>query len=121
MRVWHSPWSWLKLMVAAELVAGKTRIGMFTREILRNPFQVGRAAMEGLSAGWRAARHPAAQNCSELETHLELEHPGRVDIGQRRQRVGHAGGGRDDLPERRVHGRRVPVGRLRAAQHVAMV
>src|SRR5437762_1049187 len=32
-------------MVAAESVAGNTRIGMFTRLILRKPFQVGRAAM----------------------------------------------------------------------------
>src|SRR5262249_40144762 len=53
MRVWHSPWSWLKLIVAAESVAGNTRTGMFTSEILRKPFQVGRAAMDGLSTGWR--------------------------------------------------------------------
>ena len=45
MRVWHSACSWLKLMVAAESVAGNTRIGMFTRLIFRKPFQVGRAAM----------------------------------------------------------------------------
>src|SRR4051794_12620119 len=45
MRVWHSAWSWLKLIVAAESVAGKTRTGMFTRLILRNPFHVGRAAI----------------------------------------------------------------------------
>jgi hypothetical protein len=32
-------------MVAAESVAGNTRTGMFTREILRKPFQVGRAAI----------------------------------------------------------------------------
>src|SRR5881392_3009149 len=63
MRVWHSPWSWLKLIVAAESVAGNTRTGMLTREILRKPFQVGRAAIGGLSddrrrkarggGGWR--------------------------------------------------------------------
>src|SRR6187401_2529583 len=53
MRVWHSAWSWLKLMVAAESVAGNTRTGMFTRLILRKPFQVGLAAMRPLSAGWR--------------------------------------------------------------------
>jgi hypothetical protein len=35
-------------MVAAESVAGKTRIGMFTRLILRNPFQVGLADIENL-------------------------------------------------------------------------
>src|SRR6476646_8256377 len=52
-RVWHSAWSWLKLMVAAESVAGNTRTGMFTRLILRKPFQVGLAAMGALSAGWR--------------------------------------------------------------------
>ena len=45
MRVWHSACSWLKLIVAAESVAGNTRTGMFTRLILRKPFQVGRAAM----------------------------------------------------------------------------
>src|SRR3982074_2764203 len=55
MRVWHSAWSWLKLMVAAESVAGNTRTGMFTRLILRKPFQVGRAAMGPLCAGWRCA------------------------------------------------------------------
>src|SRR6187431_148017 len=56
MRVWHSAWSWLKLIVAAESVAGNTRTGMLTRLILRKPFQVGLAAMGGLSAGW----HPGA-------------------------------------------------------------
>src|SRR5262249_17113306 len=50
MRVWHSPWSWLKLIVAAESVAGNTRTGTLTRLILRKPFQVGLAAMGGLSA-----------------------------------------------------------------------
>src|ERR671911_529302 len=45
MRVWHSAWSWLKLIVAAESVAGNTRTGMLTRLILRKPFQVGRAAI----------------------------------------------------------------------------
>src|SRR5687768_9460615 len=35
-------------MVAAESVAGKTRTGMFTRLIFRNPFHVGRAAIRGL-------------------------------------------------------------------------
>src|SRR5690348_9095269 len=49
MRVWHSAWSWLKLMVAAESVAGNTLTGMFTRLIFMKPFQVGRAAMEELS------------------------------------------------------------------------
>src|SRR3954468_617118 len=80
MRVWHSPWSWLKLRVAAESVAGNTRIGMFTSEIFRNPFQVGRAAMEGLSTGWGRPRHPVAHFCSELEPRLELEHARRVDV-----------------------------------------
>jgi hypothetical protein len=35
----------LKLIVAAESVAGNTRTGMFTSEILRNPFHVGLAAI----------------------------------------------------------------------------
>src|SRR5688572_9849205 len=45
MRERHSRCSWLKLMVAAASVAGNTRIGMFTRLILRYPFHVGRAAI----------------------------------------------------------------------------
>src|SRR4029453_12109510 len=45
MRVWHSAWSWLKLIVAAESVAGNTRTGMLTRLIFMNPFPVGLAAM----------------------------------------------------------------------------
>src|SRR5438034_6470903 len=45
MRVWHSPWSWLKEIVPLDSVAGNTLIGMFTRLIFRKPFQVGRAAM----------------------------------------------------------------------------
>src|SRR3982751_259298 len=45
MRVWHSPWSWLKLIVAAESVAGNTRTGMLTRLIFMNPFHVGLAAI----------------------------------------------------------------------------
>jgi hypothetical protein len=36
----------LKLMVAAESVAGKTRTGMLTRLIFMNPFHVGLAAMQ---------------------------------------------------------------------------
>src|SRR6476661_10028432 len=48
MRVWHSPWSWLKLIVAAESVAGKTRTGMLTRLIFMNPFHVGLAAIQSL-------------------------------------------------------------------------
>src|SRR5687767_15974491 len=55
MRVWHSACSWLKLIVAAESVAGNTRTGMFTRLIFRNPFQVGRAAIEYLFVPARAA------------------------------------------------------------------
>src|ERR1051326_5084224 len=49
MRVRHSPWSWLKLSVAAVSVAGNTLIGMLTRLILRYPFHVGRAGMLGFS------------------------------------------------------------------------
>src|SRR5437763_6960549 len=45
MRVWHSPWSWLNEIVALDSVAGNTLIGMFTRLILRKPFQVARAAI----------------------------------------------------------------------------
>src|SRR4030095_15653869 len=48
MRVWHSPWSWLKEIVPADSVAGNTLIGMFTRLIFRNPFQVARAAIVAL-------------------------------------------------------------------------
>src|SRR5260370_28079584 len=51
MRIWQSAWSWLKLIFAAESVAGNTRTGMLTRLILRKPFQVGRAAMGSLSDG----------------------------------------------------------------------
>src|SRR5436190_4445888 len=144
MRVWHSAWSWLKLIVAAESVAGNTRTGMFTRLILRKPFQVGLAAMGELSAGWRSratrftelhggppssASAPSElrrdyggqfQIRSELEADLELKHPGWIDIRQRRERVGRGAGG-DDLAERRVHGRDVPVGRLGAAQDVPVV
>src|SRR4029079_13464504 len=49
MRVWHSPWSWLKLRVAPASVAGNTLIGMLTRLIFRYPFQVGRAAIGSYS------------------------------------------------------------------------
>src|SRR3954469_7305529 len=139
MRVWHSPWSWLKLIVAAESVAGNTRIGMFTSEILRNPFQVGRAAMEGLSTGWRGratrlhriARRPPSPACgglwrgqfqirSELIADLKLKHARRGDVGRRRPRVGR-GARRDHLAERRVHRRGVAIRRLGAAEDVAVV
>src|SRR5918996_6267274 len=45
MRVWHSAWSWLKEILAADSVAGNTLTGMLTRLTLRNPFHVGRAAI----------------------------------------------------------------------------
>src|SRR5215467_2487713 len=103
MRVWHSPWSWLKLIVAAESVAGNTRTGTLTRLILRKPFQVGLAAMGGLSAisaggvsagaraevgGWEVeagnAQPPVPDlqpaRALELVADLELEHPRRVDV-----------------------------------------
>src|SRR5262249_36877703 len=48
MRVWHSPWSWLKLIVAAESVAGNTRTGTLTRLILERPFEVALGARGGL-------------------------------------------------------------------------
>src|SRR5687768_17793786 len=46
----HSRCSWLKLTVAAASVAGNTRMGMFTRLILRYPFHVGRAAISTSSS-----------------------------------------------------------------------
>src|SRR4029453_15329838 len=45
MRVWHSPWSWLNEIDPLDSVAGNTLMGMFTRLILRKPFQVARGAM----------------------------------------------------------------------------
>src|SRR5436309_6569176 len=45
MRVWHSPWSWLKEIVPLDSVAGNTLMGMFTRLIFRKPFQVAREAI----------------------------------------------------------------------------
>src|ERR1041384_5555335 len=67
MRVWHSAWSWLKLIVAAESVAGNTRIGMFTRLILRKPFQVGRAAIESPPLGnYRSNGDQKRMGCSDL-------------------------------------------------------
>src|SRR4051812_16678812 len=45
MRVWHSPWSWLKEIDPLDSVAGNTLIGMFTRLIFRKPFHVARAAI----------------------------------------------------------------------------
>src|SRR5262249_30466665 len=62
MRVWHSRWSWLKLIVAAESVAGNTRTGILTRDILRKPFQVGRAAIPGIIVLLALPRQWAAQN-----------------------------------------------------------
>jgi hypothetical protein len=47
MRVWHSAWSWLNDSVAADSVAGNTRIGMFTRLTFRKPFHVERTAIGG--------------------------------------------------------------------------
>src|ERR671911_233270 len=48
MRDWHSAWSWLKEMVAADSVAGNTFTGMLTRLTLRKPFHVARAAIREL-------------------------------------------------------------------------
>src|SRR5262245_21559905 len=45
MRVWHSPWSWLKEIASADSVAGNTFTGMLTRLTLRKPFQVGRGGI----------------------------------------------------------------------------
>src|SRR4029079_9755842 len=148
MRVWHSPWSWLKLMVAAESVAGKTRTGMFTRLILRKPFQVGRAAMGGLSAISAGRVEPASlevggrrsepspppasslqpptsslqppTSALKLIAHLELEHPRRVDVREAGKRVGRRAD-RHDLAERRVHHRRIAIRRLGAAEDVPVV
>jgi hypothetical protein len=44
---------------------------MFTSEILRNPFQVGLAAMERIIGG----------SALKLKPHLKLDHPRRVDVG----------------------------------------
>src|SRR5215204_3243358 len=131
MRVWHSRWSWLKLIVAAESVAGNTRIGMFTSEILRKPFQVGRAAMLRLSTNWRVEvrgwwletvifptsnLQPPPSNLqppvSKEEAGLELKHARRVDVRERRQSV-RGGAGGDDLAERRVHGAGIPIDDVR--------
>ena len=38
MRVWHSAWSWLKLMVAAESVAGKDPHRDVDQADLQEPF-----------------------------------------------------------------------------------
>src|SRR6266581_9505368 len=48
MRVWHAAWSWLKEIVSADSVAGKTLTGILTRLTLRNPFQVGRGGIRGI-------------------------------------------------------------------------
>src|SRR5262245_56812051 len=50
MRVWHSPWSWLKEIDPLDSVAGNTLIRMFTRLIFRKPFQVARAATISLQS-----------------------------------------------------------------------
>src|SRR5687768_628478 len=57
MRDWHSAWSWLKEMVAADSVAGNTFTGMLTRLTLRKPFHVARAAIRELyrqTGFWRS-------------------------------------------------------------------
>src|SRR6266542_3732544 len=139
MRVWHSAWSWLKLIVAAESVAGNTRTGMFTRLILRKPFQVGLAAMGTLSVPrpsvpspkslvpgpWTNGRRTSDQgtrDCpiSEQISDLKLDHPRWIDVRQRRERIGRRARC-DDLAEGRVHRPGVPVGRLGAAEDVSVV
>src|SRR5437762_1262704 len=122
MRVWHSPWSWLKLMVAAESVAGNTRTGMFTSEILRKPFQVGRAAMGRLSTdrgqgargrgrGRSGARPGSSPLHSKEITDLHLEHARRVDDAEPGQGV-RGGAGGHQLAEGRAGRGGVAVDRL---------
>ena len=57
---------------------------------------------------------------SEHEAHLELEHPRRIDVGERRDRVGGGAHG-DELTERRVRRAGVAVDRLPAAEVVAVI
>ena len=58
-------------------------------------------------------RHPVEQVRLEHVPHLELEHARRIDVRQRRQRVGRGAGG-DQLSERRIRRSGVTVDRLRA-------
>src|SRR4029450_10931378 len=87
MRVWHSAWSWLKLIVAAESVAGNTRIGMFTRLILRKPFQVGRAGIQSPPLGNYRSDGRFPHNLRKI-AQLPLVHPheptGHASRGPRR-------------------------------------
>ena len=64
--------------------------------------------------------HGAVRPRSEHEPHLQLEHPRRVDVGERRDRVrGRADG--CELAERRIRRARVAVHRLPAAEEVPVV
>src|ERR1051325_8356370 len=65
-------------------------------------------------------RELSLQRASEQEPHLELEHPRRIDIRERRQRVRRAAP-RHELAERWVGGGGVAVDGLAAAQVVAVV
>ena len=70
-----------------------------------------------------AARRTTASCCFvslKRKPHLELEHPRRIDVRERRDRVGR-GAGADQLTERRVRRAGVAVGRLPAAEDVAVV
>src|SRR3989442_13461242 len=83
MRVWHSPWSWLKAIVPLDSVAGNTLIGMFTRLIFRKPFQVARAAItvsyrlnSGSPEGWDGApRNLAPRTFAPRTSHVAPSHP----------------------------------------------
>src|SRR5688500_394295 len=81
MRVWHSAWSWLKLIVAAESVAGNTRTGMLTRLIFKNPFHVGRAAIVRSSTlGYEIRRAGQTFPASQLHPDYRSFAPGPYPV-----------------------------------------
>src|SRR5215471_12214549 len=84
-RVWHSRCSWLKLIVAAESVAGNTRTGILTSEILRKPFQVGRAAIPGIIVLLALLRQSAAQNFASVQIPNSQFHNSQLHNSQLRR------------------------------------
>src|SRR5438067_82171 len=88
MRVWHSAWSWLNEMVAADSVAGKTFTGMLTRLTLRKPFQVGRAAIARVSKALyrrhrpRVCRGEAGSPCDKTRGSLFASFSSRYETQQ---------------------------------------
>src|SRR5207237_7815627 len=84
------------------------------------------AARAGVSYEPEPRRHEETQTVFEVpsllehESRLELEHPRRIDVRERRKRIR---GGRDahDLAERWTCRIRVPVNRLRTAEDVRVV